>query len=480
MSEIPPSPSQPSAFAFYGEMDGAPLSRHLQCEIREWSVLAIGALAVAGVFAFFLALSRIPGIQDLFPWPLEFFHKGLVIHVVFSLVVWFLAVFGGSLSLSVHRVSAGTPRFNGLGHLARLGVALSFAFLSLPALLDRGDPVLNNYVPVIIDPLYYLGLIFLGGGVMLAVTRLLLNLACRRQPLDLMAFIMACAAVIYLLVLVCLALALWQLRNEELSHAFNEVLFWGGGHVMQFVNLALLLAAWYLLAGRGLGKPVGGTGLFAVAVALLVIFALPAPVFYFVFDSFSVAQAKAFTDLQYAFAPPALIAATAIVTAIARHRREAGTLPWENPAFLCLVLSVVVFGVGGFMGLFVDGADTRTTAHYHGVIAGINLAFMGLFFCLFLPLQNRPVNRGKALYAQIYLFGTGQLMAVAGLFLAGHFGTPRKTAGAAQGLEEIGAKIGMYLNGIGALIAVIGGVMFIYTVAAALLRKPPAAAQENL
>ncbi len=217
-----------------------------------------------------------------------------------------------------------------------------------------------------------------------------------------------------------------------------------------------------------------------MAVALLVIFALPAPVFYFVFDSFSVAQAKAFTDLQYAFAPPAMIAAAAIAAAIVRGRREAGTLPWGNPAFLCLVLSIVVFGVGGFMGLFVDGADTRTTAHYHGVIAGINLAFMGLFFCLFLPLQGRAVNRGKALYAQIYLFGAGQLMAVIGLFLAGSFGTPRKTAGAAQGLEEAGAKIGMYLNGIGALIAVIGGVMFIYMVAAALIRKPPSPARENL
>ena len=30
--------------------------------------------------------------------------------------------------------------------------------------------------------------------------------------------------------------------------------------------------------------------------------------------------------------------------------------------------------VGAFLGLFVDGADTRTPAHYHGVIAAIMLA----------------------------------------------------------------------------------------------------------
>ncbi len=118
----------------YGEMAGAAFSRHARREIWEWSALAIGALAVAGFFALFLALSRVPGIQDVFPWPLGFFHKGLVIHVVFSLVVWFLAVFGGLLSLAVHRVSAGTPRFNELGHLARLGVALSLVLLSLPVM----------------------------------------------------------------------------------------------------------------------------------------------------------------------------------------------------------------------------------------------------------------------------------------------------------------------------------------------------------
>jgi len=131
-----------------------------------------------------------------------------------------------------------------------------------------------------------------------------------------------------------------------------------------------------------------------------------------------------------------------------------------------------VFGAGGFLGLFVDGADTRTPAHYHAVIAAVTLAFMGLFYCLFLPLLDSAVRRTKWLYAQIWMFGGGQFTAALGLFWAGGYGAPRKTAGAAQGLEDFGAIAGMALNGIGALVAVIGGVAFIITVGRALLRKP--------
>jgi hypothetical protein len=36
----------------------------------------------------------------------------------------------------------------------------------------------------------------------------------------------------------------------------------------------------------------------------------------------------------------------------------------------------------------------------------------------------------------------------------------------------MGAIIGMYLNGIGALIAISGGVMFIWVIARAILRSP--------
>ena len=443
-------------------------------ELRAWCALAVSALAVAGVFALLLALSRTPGIQDVFPWPLGFFKKGLVIHVIFSFVVWFLAVFGALMHLAAERMAKCAPRFNSLGRWGCICVATGFVLLFVPAFLDRGEPSLNNYIPVIIDPLYYGGLVFLALGLALPAIRLLLNIPGRAAPFEPLFFGVTMGAVIYPVALAVFWLAFENLAGVAPSRAFNDDLFWGGGHILQFLNSALMLNAWYLLAnlsltGKGSGPPPGGN-LFKITVGIYLLAVLPTPLFYVYLQPFSAEQRQIFTSLQYALGPSAAVLAAWIVARAWRGAAKGG-LDRKDPAFLTLILSIVVFGIGGFMGLFADGADTRTPAHYHGVIAGVTLSFMGLFYRLFLPLLGAAIKRTRGLYVQIFLFGGGQLIASGGLFLAGSFGAPRKIAGAAQGLEGLSIT-GMALNGFGALLAVTGGVMFIVTSARALLNKP--------
>ena len=456
---------------------GAALTGAAGRELWAWCFLAILALAVAGLFALLLAVSRLPGIEDVFPWPLAFFEKGLVTHVVYSFIVWFLAVFGALLHLATRRLAmlrlaSGEPRANVLGMAGVACVALASVLLFIPALLDRGEASLNNYVPVIVDPLFYAGLALLAGGVALAAVRLAVNLPGRRATVEPVVFGVAAAAGAYGVALVCVALAFWSLLGEAPTHAYNEDLFWGAGHVLQFVNTALMLGAWYLLGATVLGRPPMVPGWHKGAALWLLAFTLPAPALYAFLTPFSADHTEAFTSLQYALAPPVLVAAGLTAVALAGTARDAASRAWRHPGFLCLVLSAGVFAVGGVLGLFVDGADTRTPAHYHGVIAGVSLAFMGLFYVVFLPLLGRAPRWGRLLYAQVVLFAGGQTLAALGLFWAGGYGAPRKTAGAAQGLEGIGAIAGMAMNGIGALVAVIGGVLFIWTVAHALLGPP--------
>ncbi len=432
-------------------------------ELWGWLVVAIGALAVAGAFALLLAVSRIPGIDAALPWPVDFFHKGLVIHVVFSFVVWFLAVFGAMLLVGVR--PADPPRwFRISGRVAVIGTAAATPLLFVPALLDSGEATLNDYVPVIIDPLYYAGLVLMAAAVAVAAWRALWTVASGRAAQGAFSAQMAAAAGIFALAVVCFGTAYALLSGEPLSHSFNQELFWGGGHVLQFLNTLLLIAAWWLLADHVEGARPRPSWPILAATVLVVLIALMAPVLYVVTQPFSAEQTQAFTDLQYGLAPPVLIAAAIVAWRLPRP------LPWREPAFLCIALSMVVFGVGGAFGLFVDGADTRTPAHYHGVIAGVTLGFMGLFYAVFLPALEHAVRRGRSLYSQIYLFGGGQLAACVGLFLAGGFGAPRKTAGAAQGLVDLEAVVGMALNGAGALVAVVGGVLFIWTAGSALLQ----------
>lgn len=435
-------------------------------ELRGWCALAIGALAIAGVFALLLALSRTPGVQDIVPWPLDFFGKALVIHVVFAFVIWFLAVLGAGLHVAVWQIAADRPKMEFAGRAGLLALAVACVLLFVPALLDRGEPTLNNYIPAIIDPVYYLGLVVLALGLALPVFRLLVTPFC--NAMDTFSLSVACAAAIFLLALICFGLALNELAGEAPSHAFNEELFWGGGHMLQFLTTVLLMGAWSVLGRISLGCDIAPRRVIFGAMIFLVICALPAPILYFIYPPFSAEQTQAFSALLWALGPPTFLLAMFAGRTMLQYRKSQA-LPWGDPAFLCLVLSIAVFGVGGVLGMFIDGTDTRTPAHYHGVIAGVTLSFMGLYFGLFLPLLGRAPKGVRAIRFLIWAFAGGQTLASLGLFLAGGYGVPRKVAGVAQGLEEIGAMAGMAMNGFGALIAVVGGVMFIWVCARRLL-----------
>ena len=453
----------------YAEALAAPAA---QRRLWAWTALAVSSLALAGVMALLLAVSRLPGIDKTFPWPLQFFQKGLVVHVVFSFAVWFLAVFGAILHVATQRLAGGRPCAEPLA-AGPWAAAAAFVLLFVPALLDRGQPTLNNYIPVIVDPLYYAGLGFLGIGVLMAATRLLMALLFARQgPFEPVARSALAGAAIYLLALGSIALAFRSLGGQTPSFDFNENLFWGGGHVLQFLNLTLMLAAWYVLGGLAFGRPALSPGLFSILLTFAVVGALVGFAVQATMEPFSATQRETFTWLQYALAPSPVIAVAAGFGVARAWFRENVADAWRHPAFLALVLSIATFGIGGTLGIFVDGADTRTPAHYHGVIGGINLAFMGLMFAFVLPLLARAPKAGRAIRVQIWLYAVGQILACIGLFWAGGYGAARKTVGAAQDLSHVGATIGLYLNGIGALIAIVGGVMFIWTVGRALLRRP--------
>lgn len=442
-----------------------------KAELRSWALLAAASLAIAGVFAFLLALSRIPGIEKVSGSALTFFPKGLVIHVVFSLVIWFLTFFALLASFAAEDVSANGVRFAPLGRAGLALVAMSFPMLFVPAFHADTQATLNNYVPVIIHPAYYLGLVFLAAGILLPVLRLLANVwSAPRERRSPFVTAMTAASIVYVVALACFALGLRQVWGDEPSRLMHERLFWGGGHVLQFLYCLLMLTGWYVLARETLGEAIVDPEIFALAVRLIAVFALPALLFYFIFEPYSLKQTEGFRRLQFVLSLPSLMVAVGGLTAILRAARTRA-LPWRSPAFLALVLSPLVFGAGGIMGLLITGSDTRTPAHYHGVIAAVNLACMGLMLAYCLPRLQRALDlEARACRLQILFFGAGQFMASIGLYLAGGYGAPRKTPGGAGVLVD-GAVAGLYLHGIGALFAVIGGIMFVVTVLAALLDR---------
>lgn len=428
-------------------------------EIKGWALLAVGALAVAGVLALLLAFSRTPHIQDMLPWDDGFFHRGLVTHVVFSFEIWFLAILG-LLSAFVAKEQGKGPL---LGWIGLILAAAGSLLLLVPTLANQGTASLNNYVPVLSHPLYYAGLALLAAGVALAVLRL----GPPRLSDSLFAFGVKSAGLSYLAALLCFALSYALLPSGLDEAQFNERLFWAGGHVLQFVNTMMLMAAWLALTQSAFGRsplprPVAQAAFFALVLVSLA--AIPLVLRH---DILSLAHRQAFTDmLWFALPLPPLVMGAGVAWQLFNDKTDAAP-----PARLALWLSLAVFALGGVAGFFLGVADTRTPSHYHAVIGGVNLALMGLFHVLLLPAIGRPPRQGRVLRLQYQLYGGGQVLHALGFYLAGASGVPRKTAGAEQGLDSLLKLASMGVVGLGGLIAVIGGILFVWTTLSLLLRR---------
>ncbi|MBL4748282.1 MAG: cbb3-type cytochrome c oxidase subunit I [Magnetovibrio sp.] len=454
--------------------------------LRKWAILAIFVLGTAGLFALPLAFGRAPGVSDFFPWFVDNFHRFLVVHVDFSFVVFFLCIFAATAHITVFRLSNGAPRFMVMEYLAFRISIMAVVGMFIPVFpvspgfavifpMLAGEPVMSNYVPVLTSPLFYTSLLVLAIAMALMAVMVILNVILRPTAhtkehgfgVDLFSLGGMTASVIYLIAFthfISSWLALYGMPN---THQFNEDLFWAGGHVLQFVNVTLLVMAWYAVASAVL-KPIPfNPKAVVLAMAILSLGALVTPIFSSVFVVFGGVWRLAFTNLQYVFGIVGLIVALPLIRAVL----TAPNKPWKNPGYVVLILSPAVFGIGGIMGLFVDGLDTRTPAHYHGMIAGVTLAFMGLFYVVFIPLMGRAINRPRMALVSVWMFGVSQAVACTGLFLAGGYGAQRKVAGAEQGLTDFAAKLGMGLNGGAGLLAIIGGALFVWVAITAILNK---------
>jgi heme/copper-type cytochrome/quinol oxidase subunit 1 len=142
-----------------------------------------------------------------------------------------------------------------------------------------------------------------------------------------------------------------------------------------------------------------------------------------------------------------------------------------RPLRAALVSSMALFAAGGVIGMLIGGNNVKIPAHYHGCIVGVTLALMGLVYHL-LPRLGCQAPRGRLAELQPYLYGTGQLMHIIGLVWSGGYGVQRKVAGAEQVLRSTAEVAGMGLMGLGGLLAIVGGLLFVVVVMRAARSAP--------
>ncbi len=445
------------------------LSDDLHWELNGWVILPIIALGLAGLMAVLVALLRIPGIDAILPWSSQtFFEKGLIAHVTFAFVIWYLGVQGALTVLS--SASAG-PLPKGSAFMGRVGLyaaGLSFVLILIPVLFNLGEPSANNYVPVLIHPLFFAGLTLLGFGLALPVFRLMVQVAGQRQC-EPVVFAVAASGVIFLIALICVGAA-WATMPDILPATdAAERMFWGFGHIMQFAHTLLLLAGVFLLSRMSLGEtPVPNT-LFKAMAGLMVAGVAIGPLFYLSFAADDPAQVTSFTDLYWYVLP--LPTGVVLLGTAWLFLRRALPIKEQTPEITGLWVALILFGIGGLIGFFESSVDTRTPAHYHAELIGVTLVFMCLYFALFAPLLDRPMPARRWRRASYVLLGSGQLLHSIGLFSAGLDGVARKVSGSEQDLDSATELSSMVLMGLGGLIAVTGGVIFVVLAGRSFLLK---------
>jgi len=444
-----------------------------------WLLLAVLSLVFAGIFALLVALARTPVIEGFLPLGRDYLYVALVGHVILAVVIWFLA-FQGFLWLRTSSYELGIPVYSPvLGWLALGFCYVGTALVVVSAIFGLGTAELANYVPVLLTPVFFAGLLAFALGITLLLINTSITVAkavAAGINIPVVTVGMATAGVGVFVAFLCFGLSAWFQSLTNKAFLDFERLFWGGGHILQAVNTITMVTAWLYLARFVYNKEAVGVRLSRALYGLYLVFIIPAPVIYFLYDTSSQAYKDSFTMLmQWGLGPSTFIFGAVIVAKAGADDRQ----QWRSAGFSSLVLSIFVFLVGGVIAMTISGVNTKIPAHYHCVIGAVTIAFMGLFYEM-MPLLGREIYSRRLAAVQPYLYSAGILLFAAGLYLAGAHGVARKTYGSAQNLNSLGRIVGMSIMGAGGLVAISGGIAFVYNALMTLGRRAvkPAAARE--
>lgn len=418
-----------------------------------WLTLGLVSLIAAGVFSILLVLARTPVIQGLIPF-IDFFHVSLVVHVTLSVLIWLL-----SFSAAMWSLSTGDERIT----WDRISFALATCgagLIVIAPFVGAGSPQMSNYVPVLQHPVFYAGLGIFVAGIASHMARSMSGY--RKIPASLTGSAalqagISLSTVITGVAIAAVFLSLAGLPSDMDGQVYFEFLFWGSGHVIQFSYTLLMMISWVVLAhqsGRRLELTPRLTLVFLVFLALPI---LTVPFLYLAHDIMSPGHRLAFTELMKYGGLSCLPLGLAVLSSLFGAAPPSGEQRYLRSA---LISSIVLFTAGGVLGFMIAGLDIVIPAHYHGATVGVTIAFMGLTYYLLPRLGYGPLPPRLAFW-QPCLYGGGQLLHILGLAWTGGYGVQRKTAGLAQGVDRAGEVAGMALMGLGGLISVIGGLLFL-------------------
>ena len=485
---------------------GLKVDWNAQALIKANVVAAVAFLAIGGLFGLSVALTRWPAVHLL---PANWFYLALTAHGLDVLLVWILffeiaVLYFASSTLLGCRLAA--PRLG----WAAFGLMLGGAVLTNVSVLQGQSTVMfTSYPPMMAAQHFYLGLILFAVGALIACGIFFGTLVIAREErtyegsIPLVTFGALTAAIIAVFTLASGAVILiptWLWSLGIISHIdplMYKLVWWAMGHSSQQINVSVHVSVWYAIAAMLFAAKPLSEKVSRGAFLLYILFLQLASAHHLLVEPGLSAEWKVFNTsyAMYLAVLASMIHGLTVPGSIEAAQRRRGfdkgffewlrKAPWGNPAFAGMFLSLVMFGfLGGISGVVMGTEQINiimhntpyVPGHFHGtVVAGTTLAFMALTYLLIPLIFQREIRFPRVARWQPYVFGFG----VAGISLfmmgAGTLGVARRHwditfADAPLDFSYPEAAFLMLaLNGLSAIAAAIGGIMYVVVVVASVL-----------
>jgi len=417
---------------------------------RYWFILSIVSIGTGGFFAFLVAMSRTPFGYSIFPE--DYFYHALVGHVDLAIVMWLM-----SFTLLLWTKLFGETVYE---KILLIMAYAGYCFIALSSFFALGKPIPNNYVPVLIHPLFFTGI----GLFMLSFSLKTFSYLGKavKGLLSSDPLINSASTGIFasLLMIISYLFSFLKAGSPSEPLLYFERFFWIPGHIQQFLNGTLLLIAWYYLISAE-GKRFE-LNLLRYVNLIFIIFSLLTLSLLFIYDDPISRPARIWAEISYAIGlgVPILIHTLNILRSF-------------KPSFsifsVSLIFSFSLYYIGILIAYLGLSNDLRVPAHYHGAVTSITIALMAISYNLLTEYGYRKVM-GKIPKIQPYFYGIGMILFVLSLYWAGKGGAPRKTYGV-DFADNPSVIISLTLMGIGTVLAVLGGVMFVAYMLGSLISR---------
>ncbi len=496
------------------ETTSLPVCLTAQQFIRWHAVVAVVFLLIGGIGALLLGLTRWPAVHLL---DAQWYYRILTLHGLNMLIFWILSFeiavlyFAGTVLLNT-RLASKKAAWACFVLMVVGGIMVDIAIMN-----GKSDVLMTSYVPLKASPDFYLGIILVAVGTLIGVINYLATIYIAKRDhtyegaVPLVVFGATAAAIIAVVTVlhgavVMIPTFLWSMGwIENVDPAWYRITWWGLGHMSQQVNVCAMVSIWYLLATLTVGAKPLNQAVCRTAFVLYILFINLASAHHLLVDP-GVGPGWKIWNTSYAMylaVLASIIHGFTVPASVEAGMRAKGftrglfgwlaAAPWSNPGFSGFFLSLIIFGFGGGITGVVLGTQQinimahntlRIPGHFHvTVVGGTTLAFMALTYYV-VPLIFQRDFYAKALCRiQPYVFGGGITVMALGMSFAGSYGVPRRhwdvefTGGQFAVGFDAGAHTMLGIMGVGAVIAVIGLLMFVLLVVAAVFTGPKIAGQ---